>query len=67
VCGRRLRETRAVAGWAQDRPLDPAANPGYTQIGDTLRITMVEPLPEDAQTLLAELLALLLAQERERS
>ncbi len=38
----------------------------YTQIGITLRITMIHRLPEDAQTLHAELLALLLALEGQR-
>ena len=39
---------------------------GYTQIYHILRITMIDRLPEDAQTLHAEALALLLALEGER-
>jgi hypothetical protein len=40
---------------------------GYTQNRCILRITMIQRLPEDTQTLHAELLAMLLAQEAERT
>ena len=39
---------------------------GYTPIDVKLSITMIQRLPEDAQTLHSEMLALLLAREGER-
>jgi len=60
----RLRPEPAVRSAHAIAVIDPGV--GYTQICAILRITLIERFPEDAQTLHAEMLALLLSQEAER-